>query len=187
MIRPRHLILPTLILLLLSNFAFSDDIRPLKDPVYIKSHFNPWSIILILLLAIALFGFFYFRRKKKIKKTIDTLSRSPEEIATSELCALRDMKLIEKGMVKEYYIRLSDIMRKFIEGVFKISAMEATTWELYQEMRKRRLERGPVDKIRNFLEECDLVKFAKYIPTQKEIEDIYKQAEEIIKLTTSKI
>ena len=54
-------------------------------------------------------------------------------------------------------------------------------------MRKRRLERGPVDKIRNFLEECDLVKFAKYIPTQKEIEDIYKQAEEIIKLTTSKI
>ena len=161
-----------------------DDIRPLKGPADIKERLNPWLIILILLIVIGLLSFFYFRRKKKIQKTADIPSIPPEETAMSELRALLDMKLIEKGMVKEYYIRLSDIMRKFIEGIFKISAMEETTWELYQEMRVKRIERRSVDKIRDFLEDCDLVKFAKYIPAQKEIEDIYKQAEEIIKLTT---
>ena len=38
--------------------------------------------------------------------------------------------------------------------------------------------------IRDFLEECDLVKFAKYIPGQREIEEIYKKAKEIVRLTT---
>lgn len=162
-----------------------DDIRPLKETVDIRGGFNIWAIIiLILLLAIGVVIFFYFKRKKNIQKTPSEPPRPAEEIAMEELKALLDMKLIEKGMVKEYYIRLSDIMRKYIEGRYKIFAMEETTWELYQEMRVKRIERKHVDKIRDFLEDCDLVKFAKYIPTKKEIGEVYGKAQEIIKLNS---
>jgi len=163
-----------------------DDIRPLKAPVDIKEGFIFWLIILILLFAAGFGTFFYFRRKRHVQKMPAPPPRPPEEIAMEELRALLEMRLIEKGMVKEYYIRLSDIMRKFIEGRYMILAMEETTWELYQEMRTKRIERKHADKIRDFLEDCDLVKFAKYIPTQKEIDEIYKQAEEIVQMTTSK-
>jgi hypothetical protein len=51
----------------------------------------------------------------------------------------------------------------------------------------KKIERVHVDKIRDFLEDCDLVKFAKYIPTQKEIEEAYSKAKEIVEVTTPKI
>jgi len=44
-----------------------------------------------------------------------------------------------------------------------------------------------VDKINYFFEDCDMVKFAKYTPIQKEIEEAYKKAEEIVDMTTPKI
>jgi ribosomal protein S3AE len=97
------------------------------------------------------------------------------------------MKLIEKSLIKEYYIRLSDIIRTYIENRYRIFAMDRTTWELFQEMKSKKIERLHADKINNFLEECDMVKFAKYTPSHKEIEEIYKKAEEIINITTSEI
>ena len=96
---------------------------------------------------------------------------------------LHESGLADKGMIKEYYIRLSDIIRKYIEERFGISALDRTTWELYQEMREKKVQRQSADKIRDFLEDCDMVKFAKYIPSQKETEDARNQAAEIIALT----
>ena len=57
---------------------------------------------------------------------------------------------------------------------------------LFQEMKSKRIERLHVDKINYFLEDCDMVKFAKYTPDKKEIETAYKKAEEIIDITTPK-
>lgn len=161
-----------------------DDIRPLKGPVEIKERFSIWPLILLVLLFIAGISIFiYFKKKRHIDQIPLAPPRPPEEIAMEELRALLEMQLIEKGMVKEYYIRLSDIIRRFIEARFKIFALDRTTWELYQEMRLKRIKRLYVDRIRDFLEECDLVKFAKYIATQKEIEEAYNQAREIVEIT----
>jgi hypothetical protein len=65
--------------------------------------------------------------------------------------------------------------------------MDRTTWEIFQEMKSKRIEHSHADKINYFLEDCDMVKFAKYTPDQKEIEEIYKKAEEIIDITTPRI
>jgi len=97
------------------------------------------------------------------------------------------MNLAEKGLIKEYYIRLSDIIRTYIENIYSIFAMDRTTWELFQEMKSKRIERLRLEKINDFLEDCDMVKFAKYTPDQKEIEEIYKKAEEIIDILAPKI
>ena len=102
-----------------------------------------------------------------------------------ELKSLAEMNLIEKGMIKEYYIKLSDIIRCYIERKYGILAIDRTTYELYQEMRIKKIERLHIDTIRDFLEDCDLVKFAKYIPGQKEAQGAYQKVEYIIQTRES--
>ena len=161
-----------------------DDIRPLKSPIEI-SEISLWPfIILALLIICGVLAFIYFKRKRHVEKESLLPPRPPEQIAMEELRFLLDMKLIEKGLVKEHYIRLSDIVRKYIEGRFRISVLDRTTWELYQEMRIKKIKREWTDRIRDFLEDCDLVKFAKYIPSEKEIDEAYNQAKEIVEITT---
>ncbi|MBU1061121.1 MAG: hypothetical protein KJ952_00150 [Candidatus Omnitrophica bacterium] len=187
MIKTRYIIFITLLTLLLyPNLTFSapvDDIRPLKGPVDIEEKALIWPIILLILLSIVGSAVFsYFKKKKHIDEIAAVPPRPPEEIAMEKLKSLLEERLAEKGMMKEYYIKLSDIIREFIEGRYKIIALDKTTWELYQEMRSKKVSRLHVDKIKDFLEDCDLVKFAKYIPTQKEAVDVYNKAKEIVEL-----
>lgn len=165
----------------------NDDIRPLKDIVDISGGFPIAQALILILAALAIAAFIYFRKRKKRKEEPALSPRLAEEIARDALKALKEMRLTEKGLIKEYYIRLSDIIRAYIENRYRISAMDRTTWELFQEMKSNRIERLHVDRISDFLEECDMVKFAKYTPGQKEIEEVYKKAEEIIDITTPKI
>ncbi|HAZ10110.1 MAG: hypothetical protein A2047_02825 [Omnitrophica bacterium GWA2_41_15] len=163
-----------------------NDIRPLKDVLEISGRF-PALLVIILILAVLLIAAFIYFKKKKVEEKPSIPSRFPEEIAKEALKALKEMKLAGKGMIKEYYIRLSDIIRTYIENRYRIFAMDRTTWELFQEMRSKRIEYLHVDRINDFLEDCDMVKFAKYAPGEKEIEEAYKKAEEIINITTPKI
>ncbi|PIP67624.1 MAG: hypothetical protein COW92_05510 [Candidatus Omnitrophica bacterium CG22_combo_CG10-13_8_21_14_all_43_16] len=163
-----------------------NDIRPLKDVFDIKGAFPGLRFIILILIALAIAAFIYFKKKKIAEAKPILIQKSPEGIAKDALRLLLEMNLIEKGLIKEYYIRLSDIIRAYIENRHKISAMDRTTWELYQEMRSKRIERMRVDNINDFLEDCDMVKFAKYTPDKKEIEDSYKKAAELISITAPK-
>lgn len=172
----------------MDNSAIMNDIRPLKAPVEITGGF-PLVAFLILVLAFtaAIAVFIYFKRRKQAVTATENPLKSPEEIAMEELQALREKNLAGKGMIKEYYIEISDIIRKYIEGKFRVSALDRTTWEIYQEMRDKKIQRQSTARIKDFLEGCDMVKFAKYIPDQKEIEDAYNKAKEIIEITVEKM
>ena len=163
-----------------------NDIRPLKDVLDIKEAFPLLWVVILILIALAVAAFIYFKKKKNAEEKPILIQKSPEDIAKDALRLVLEMKLIEKGLIKEYYTRLSDIIRAYIGNRYKIFAMDRTTWELYQEMRSRKIERFHADEINNFLEDCDMVKFAKYTPDKKEIETAYKKAEEIIDITTPK-
>ncbi|OIO32626.1 MAG: hypothetical protein AUJ70_05160 [Candidatus Omnitrophica bacterium CG1_02_40_15] len=163
-----------------------DDIRPLKDVVEISGRFPALLIIVLILAALVIIVFIYFK-KQKVEEKPALPPRPAEEIARNALSALKEAKLMEKGLIKEYYIRLSDIIRTYIENKYRIFAMDRTTWELFQEMKSKKIERLYVDKINDFLEDCDMVKFAKYAPSEKEMKEVYKKAEEIVEITTPKI
>lgn len=164
-----------------------DDIRPLKGPAEIKGKFPAWLFALFILLTAVIAVFIYLKNKRKEKERPGPASRPAEEIAKDALNALKENRFAERGLIKEYYIGLSDIIRTYIENRYRVFAMDRTTWELYQEMRLKKIERQHADKINNFLEDCDMVKFAKYIPVQKEIAESYKRAVEIVEITTPKI
>nr|MBU1328855.1 hypothetical protein [Candidatus Omnitrophota bacterium] len=163
-----------------------NDIRPLKDVVEISGRFPALLVIALILTALVIAAFIYLK-KKKVEEKLSMPPRPAGEIAREALKALKEMKLSEKGMIKEYYIKLSDIIRAYMENRYVIFAMDRTTWELFQEMKSKKIERLHADRINDFLEDCDMVKFAKYTPSQNEMEEAHKKAEEIVEITTPKI
>jgi len=171
----------------MDNSSVINDIRPLKEPVEIAGDFPlAGFLIFILALIVTVMIFIYFKKRKQTAvTTAKEPLKSPEEIAIEELNALREKKLEEKGLIKEHYIEISDIIRKYIEGKFRVFALDRTTWEVYQEIRGRKIPRQSVDKIKDFLEDCDMVKFAKYIPGRREIEENFKMAEDVVGIAKS--
>ncbi|MCK5534835.1 hypothetical protein KAI68_06930 [bacterium] len=157
------------------------DIRDIKSPLYIKRGFLFYSILSFILLFIGGGIGLYFHRKKKTKSSAapqDT--RTPEEIACQELEKISQMDLIKQKKIKLYYILISEIIRKYLEKRFKISVLDRTTYELYQQIRLLNINNKKCRQIRDFLEECDLVKFAKYKPDEKTIQADFLEAKQII-------
>jgi len=92
----------------------------------------------------------------------------PHEIALQALEELKNEKLWQKGLIKEYYTRLTDILREYIEVRFNIRAIELTTWEILQSFKNSTISRNDKEMLSEILELADLVKFAKALPVPSE-------------------
>jgi len=77
-------------------------------------------------------------------------------------------KLWQAGKVKEYYPELTDIVRVYIEDRFAVMAIEMTTHEILDGLKKHLINDEAMQKLRGSLELADLVKFAKANPTPLE-------------------
>ena len=157
------------------------DIRDIKSPVYIKRGFLFYLILTIILLIIGGGTGSYFYRKKKTKlSSAPQDTKTAEEIAFRELEKISQMDLIKQGKIKLYYIFISEVIRKYLEKRFKISVLDRTTYELYQQIRMLNINNRQCRQIKDFLEECDLVKFAKFEPDEKTINADFMVAKKII-------
>ncbi len=142
----------------------SQDIREIKGPLKAV-----WKIILIVIgvIALGLAAYLWWRRKKAVAGGFfaGPPPRPAHEIALESLDALEgDLG----GPAKIFYSRLSDILRQYIEGRFGVSAMDRTTSELFQEMKRRPAEFSLLAELRGVLDTSDLAKFAKWDPTEEE-------------------
>ena len=95
----------------------------------------------------------------------------------TRLQELVDEDLIGSGRIQEFYIRLSDIIRRYIEDRFGIRAPERTTEEFLAEVSSGNvLKERDTALLDEFLAHCDLVKFAKHQPTEGEIQKSFDSA-----------
>ncbi len=107
---------------------------------------------------------------------------SPKERALYELKKLINENLIAKGKIKDFYLELTMIVRRYIERAHKIKAPELTTEEFLQAATKNpRFSKTVIEKLKHFLEISDLVKFAAYRPEQRIIDDSLRTAEDYIR------
>lgn len=172
------------------------DIRPEKPIV--EGEINWWLLALYLVLALALTGglvYFGIKLYKKYRyrklhpapRVIPETIRSPEEIALEALDKLKEKGLAEKGEFKQFHVEISDIIRGYIENKFRIPALESTTSELIAEFRKKRaMEENFITLLRRFLEVCDLVKFAKYKPSNEECMEVFNEAHNLVEYRPTK-
>jgi len=159
-----------------------EDIRDVKPVVpYPLRLGRLWGTLLLLALLLA--GYFLYQafRKKKIAFQPGPPPLTPEEEALAHLGELFDSDLFKRGLIKMYYLRLSEILRVYFEKRHRILAVESTTVEILRALRPLHLETGLYHKIQYVLEAADLAKFAKWVPTASEIFQINKKSEEIVK------
>ncbi|MGB9600138.1 MAG: hypothetical protein ACPL7I_06265, partial [Myxococcota bacterium] len=86
----------------------------------------------------------------------------PYDEAILSLKLLEEERLISKNMFKELYLRLTEILKRFIERFYGFNALEMTTDELLFYLMDHPQPNLDLNDIRNFLGLADLVKFAKY-------------------------
>lgn len=165
------------------------DIRDIKGPLSLPVSYRQLILWGSMALAVALLlsALYYVYRRKKAGKSLLPKKveppRPPHEVALQALHDLKSSLLLAEGRVKEYYIRVSEIIRRYIEGRYFIVALELTTYELIEKLRAADVEPEIVQLIQEFLDACDLVKFAKYQPTEDENQQVIERAFEIVERT----
>ncbi|MFI5238050.1 MAG: hypothetical protein ACHQLA_08935, partial [Ignavibacteriales bacterium] len=93
--------------------------------------------------------------------------------------------LWQKGMVKEYHSKITGIVRGYFEERFNLPALELTTSEQMQQLNKVSSAESILIITNEFLNNADLVKFAKFQPLPSVNETMMKQAKEIVTQTIS--
>ena len=150
----------------------SGDIRDIKMPKTPPRDYRAivqWSLIGLLGLALIAFLIYYIKRRREGKSLLPRRARPQRpahEIALEALDELVKSDLLSSGKVKEYYTRLSDIARQYIEDRYFIMALEMTTTQLLRAMQEASLSESIVTAIADLFSTCDLVKFAAFIPDE---------------------
>jgi hypothetical protein len=108
------------------------------------------------------------------------------EVAYDRLRALVQARLVEAGRIKEFYQAVSDILRHYIEDRFKLHAPEQTTEEfLFTLAQTDGLPESDKVRLGEFLQHCDLVKFARHEPTADQIQQTFDLVKAFIEKTRS--
>ena len=145
-------------------------IKPIKPPLpapYTLAELLPWILPGIGLILIGLLVFYYIKKRKSAEPVFKLRSkpRLPAHvIALNDLEELRMKKLWQDGKVKEYYTAMTDIVRNYIEERFGINAVEMTTEEIMNDLRKTAIGDDLQRKLGSTLLLADLVKFARENP-----------------------
>ncbi|MFH0986327.1 MAG: hypothetical protein V1882_12495 [Candidatus Omnitrophota bacterium] len=158
-----------------------EDIRDVKSIVPYKFRFGKfiWAVLVLILLGAGYFLFQMFLKKKNVFQP-EPVPLSAEEEALLHLRELFESDLLKQGLIKIYYLRLSEVLRTYFEKRYKILAVESTTLEILRALRPEHLQSDLYQKIQYVLESSDLAKFAKWIPTATETFQINKKAEEVV-------
>ena len=170
------------------------DIKDIKPPLSLPPNRAQQFLllgILLLLAILAVAGLLYWKKMTNNKVPTEVQPR-PEEIALQELDRLLAENLLARGEVKLFHLRISDILRRYIENRFGLKAPERTTEEFLMELSQAKLSENALlgshkTLLTDFLTQCDLVKFAKHEPTIAESEKTVVICREFVGKTREKV
>jgi hypothetical protein len=159
--------------------------RDIAPPVALPRHgWPPWARLAGAAatgLAILSAVWWYWRRLR----VPPAPPRQPAHLVARE--ALRRLQrddLIGQQRIEEFYVRLSAIVRHYIEWRFGLRAAEQTTEEfLAAVLTTDQLIAGHRGLLSAFLEHCDLVKFARHQPTTHDMQQALASAQTFVEQT----
>ena len=156
--------------------------EPLAEPITIAEATSYLGLIVIV--AAILLVIIYIIRKVQSKEPIIPNKEEPDipaiDTARAEMSELKLKQLWQVGKIKEYYTELTDIVRKYIEGQFKVQAVELTSSEILDGIKPLKINDQAYNKLKETLEIADLVKFAKYAPSATDNDICYTYTETFI-------
>lgn len=136
-------------------------------------------IAMALLATVLAFG--AWKLGRRVHRQVQLMRMSPRERAFHELSELLARDLVGKHLVKEFYVELTMIVRRYIERAHAVRAPEQTTEE-FLAAASRSAAFGPdvMRKLRTFLQSADLVKFAAFQPAPGAIDQATDTAKDYI-------
>ena len=120
------------------------------------------SVLMLVLMAIGYYLYLRLRDNKPIISHIRIVKRLlPHQKAMKEIEQIKADKMVTSENSKEYYTKLTDTLRKYIEERYGFSAMEMTSSEIIDRLMSTQDQKA-LDELRQLFTTADLVKFAKY-------------------------
>lgn len=165
--------------------------KPFPAPVTFKE-IAPWLLGIILIGALVFLVIYAISRRNKNRPLFQRPLKPklpPHIIALQELDKLKNEELWQHEKVKDYYTRLTDIVRVYIEDRFAIAAMEQTTFEILTGFKGKESQIGKksLNELKEILELADFVKFAKLAPLPGENHNMLSNAYLFVKETAVEV
>ncbi len=120
------------------------------------------SVLVLILIMLAVYLRLRLRENKPIIASVKIIKRVlPHQKAMQQIEQIKADRLVSSENQKEYYTKLTDTLRKYIEERFGFNAMEMTSDEIIERLQQAE-DRRMIDELRELFTTADLVKFAKY-------------------------
>ena len=139
--------------------------KDVQDNPFQWSDWSPsfWlSVLMLVLMALGYYLYLRLRDNKPVIAHIKIVKRLlPHQKAMKEIEQIKADKMVSAENPKEYYTKLTDTLRKYIEERYGFSAMEMTSAEIIERLTSTG-DQQSLDELRQLFMTADLVKFAKY-------------------------
>ncbi len=151
---------------------------------------NRWLLWLTLgavAIILLLIAWWWMKRRRRpaflpaVQPEVDPLDQ-----AEADLRELLGQGHLDKGMVKQFYVRMSEIMKRALEASYEIQTIEKTTSEIMAALTHPPEDGGAhpepacLELVETLLLSCDMVKFARYIPSRAESDEAAAMAIQIL-------
>ncbi len=164
-----------------------EGIKDVKAPIKIPLNWLTiiiWILVVLVVLGAAYYLYLRYRKKKGLVVPERRIVKLPPHVtALNSLRTIEEQKLWQNGKIKEFHSAITEVIRKYFAERFKLPAMELTTSETIELLKRNREAEPILDTTNNFLTNADLVKFAKFSPLTSVNEEMMKQAYGIVKKT----
>lgn len=153
--------------------AVTNDIRPIKPPVEVP---NPWlwvswiggTLLVLALIAALLVASLKKQRQRAIAPPVPPHVRARQRLDAA-------LQLITDP--RAFAIAVSDAVRIYLEERFELRAPERTTEEFLRDLQKTSaLNDSQKTSLTAFLEQCDLLKFARFEPPESMLRELHDSA-----------
>lgn len=161
-------------------------VEDIRNMAVIEPRMALWFKVFLALVAAAAVGlvlwFVLRRRRQAAEDKPKEKPLPPSVVALAKLKQLVESDLLFEGKHKEFYFRLSEILREFMTGRLGVAAVDMTTTEIEYAIRDNPISSEFCTTLLEILRFSDMVKFAKLIPTDEENERMVERTRHAIDL-----
>lgn len=167
------------------NVSMQEEIKDIKPPIRLFNYLFLIYIAIALLILLIWFVIYrrYFKKRSQSEQKTNVEKIPIHKLILQKLDNLEKEELWQNGFVKDYHSRITDIIREYFEKQFGLPALERTTTESLKLLSKHPKGVKVLDVTSQFLNNADLVKFAKYQPLESVNQEMMTQAKDIVKQT----
>jgi hypothetical protein len=150
----------------------AEDIIDIRPPIHIAAPF-PWLVVSAAIVGLAGMSAAAWKLLRRQR------SKFAYEIALERLENTRP--LMREFHAEPFCLAVSDVVREFIEEVLPVRAMHRTTNEFLHDVSLSDLQLAPHrERLANFLQHCDLAKFARWSLSIPQMEAMLSSAKDFV-------